>query len=224
MEVSHQLFDTVELHNLAPVARRHCSDGFGVGNAKLKRKGLVGRHSRQKDAHRLGKAQPHRAKRLRCLRLQLRIDPDMNHLSSARHRTTFENIVYELRYTRKLEGYSINPPCPILSRRVPGAPGSGSPRTGLRPQGEGPSHLGTRENTNSCERIASGCPTAGGADYFPTLLHNDSQKSSFKSSSRYALFALPSSRKMPKRPVNPYPGIFCRELLCFLYFAAHPRL
>src|ERR1035438_6226907 len=118
MEISHQLLDTVELHNLALVACLHRSDGFGIGNAKLKGKRLVGRRSCQKDAHCLGESQPHRAKGLRRLRLQLRIDPDMNHLSSALHDATYENIVYELRYKCKLEGFSINLRAFIPSRTL----------------------------------------------------------------------------------------------------------
>ena len=58
---------------------------------------------------------------------------------------------------------------------------------------------------------------------FPHFVHNDLQKSSLQSS-RYALFAPSFSRKRPKRPVTPYPGRFCRELLCFDDFAAQPCL
>src|ERR1035437_437727 len=98
MKVSHQLLDTCELYNLAPIPCFHRHDGLGVGNAKLEGKGLVSRRSRQKDAHRLGETQPHGVKRLGGLRLELLIDPDMNHRTCALHIDTLANIVYGLRY------------------------------------------------------------------------------------------------------------------------------
>src|ERR1039458_3278114 len=63
------------------------------------------------------------------------------------------------------------------------------------------------------------------ADYFPLSSHNDSQKSSFKSPSGTS-----SSRRLsagscwqrPKLRVTPYPGRFCRELLCYHDFTAQP--
>src|ERR1019366_1579246 len=98
MKIGHQLFNTSEFLNLTPVARIHRRNGFGVGNAKLKGKGLVGRRSREKDAHCLGETQPHRSKGIGRLKLQLLIDPNMNHRTGALHNATLSTIVYELRY------------------------------------------------------------------------------------------------------------------------------
>ena len=95
MKVGHQLFDTPEFHNLAPIACFHSRDGLGVGNAKLKGKRLVRRNSRQKHAHSLRKTQPHGIKRLRRLRLQVLIDADMNHGSYDPHFDTL-HILYTI--------------------------------------------------------------------------------------------------------------------------------
>jgi hypothetical protein len=65
------------------------------------------------------------------------------------------------------------------------------------------------------------------ADYFTASSHNDPQKSSFQSpsgTSSSRRISAGSCQKMPKRPVTPYPGIFCRELLCYQYFAAQSCL
>src|ERR1039458_728926 len=57
------------------------------------------------------------------------------------------------------------------------------------------------------------------ADYFPLSSHNDprslpSNHRPGTSSSRH--LASGSGQQRPKLPVTPLPGIFCRELLCFL--------
>jgi len=86
-----------------------------------------------------------------------------------------------------------------------------------------------------CERIASRWPHRRWlaapqveqvlADYFPVLSHNDprslpSNHRPGTSSSR----RLPSGgcEHRPKHHVTPFPGRFCRELLCYHDFAAQP--
>ena len=60
---------------------------------------------------------------------------------------------------------------------------------------------------------------------FPAHNHHRSRSSHHRpGTSSLRRFANASSQKRPKPPVTPYPGIFCRELLCFLYFAAQPSL
>jgi porphobilinogen deaminase len=65
------------------------------------------------------------------------------------------------------------------------------------------------------------------ADYFPTSSHNDlrnlpsNHRPGTFSSRR---FSAKSGQQRPKLRVTPYPGIFCRELLCFDDFKAQPFL
>ena len=63
------------------------------------------------------------------------------------------------------------------------------------------------------------------ADYFPTSLHNDPQKiisNIVLVRHRWTASQPKSCRQRPKRHVTPYPGRFCRELLCFEDFTRNP--
>src|SRR5271157_355889 len=96
--------------------------------------------------------------------------------------------------------------CPEHSRRVP--------------------PLGTWDSMNpTCEEPSA--PPQILADYFPTSSHNVPRSLPSNIVPAHpirAAFQPKSGRQRPKRPVTPYPGRFCRELLCFDDFTAQPRL
>ena len=64
------------------------------------------------------------------------------------------------------------------------------------------------------------------ADYFPPLSHNDprSLPTNIVGHVLSRFLSAGSGLQRPKRPVTPYPGRFCRELLCFEDFTAQPCL